>query len=184
MVTQTVAPRNLQVSAVTGTEATVGWTPIQYTGPAFTEGFYSVYYSSSSGVPYTLADKTLDKTSTSFQLRSLSSGTPYSFVVRTTTGPHVENESTVTSEFSNEVTSRADAPRVLSIEPNGGTPEGGTEVRITGERFVAGATIAFDGMPARGTLVHTSGELICETPPGAGTATATVRNADCLAHSL
>lgn len=55
-------------------------------------------------------------------------------------------------------------PTVRSVAPTSGISFGGTEVTITGERFVAGATVTFGGVPGTNIAVE-SGTTIRATTP-------------------
>jgi len=98
--TQTVAPTNVTAGSPTANSITVSWTPISYTSDS---GGYKVYYSTLSGGPYTLKGITSDKTISSMVIDGLSSGTKYYFVVQSVTNPHANNQNTVESGFSAEV---------------------------------------------------------------------------------
>jgi hypothetical protein len=56
------------------------------------------------------------------------------------------------------------APVIQSIEPNTGSPSGGTVVTIAGENFSEATTIKFGGVPAMRNL-QSSDVLIAVTPP-------------------
>ncbi len=81
----------------------VSWTPIRY--QEFSGG-YKVFYSTTSGGPYTLFGKTEDKNTSSLDVTGLKTGTTYYFVVQTVTDPHASNNNTVVSEYSKEVSGR------------------------------------------------------------------------------
>ena len=60
-------------------------------------------------------------------------------------------------------------PKIISIQPSNGNPEGGTVVRVIGENFNASTSIRFGGVPAMHDL-QAAGVLIAITPkhsPGA-----------------
>ncbi len=97
--TQTIAPANVSAAALSTSSIAVSWTPITYTGDT---GGYRVYYSTTSGGPYTYSGKTTDKSTTSYDITGLSSSTTYYLVVRTQTDSHSNNENTVVSEYSEE----------------------------------------------------------------------------------
>jgi hypothetical protein len=59
--------------------------------------------SGASGGPYTLAGVTADKLASSLRIEGLSTAPTYSLVVRTVTDPHSQNQNTVMSEFSAEI---------------------------------------------------------------------------------
>lgn len=97
--TQTVAPTNVTVEALTGDSIKVSWTPIRFKDIG---GGYRVSYSTSPGGPYTLFGTTEDKNASSLTVTGLKSVTTYYFVVQTVTSPHDMNKNTVMSEYSKE----------------------------------------------------------------------------------
>jgi hypothetical protein len=116
--TQTIAPTDVSTEALTNDSIEVSWTPITYTNDP---GGYRVLYSTIQGGPYTLFDMTTDKTISSMTVTGLTAGTTYYFVVQTRTEPHENNENTVDSEYSVEVSAEP-IPGVSSIKvisPNG-----------------------------------------------------------------
>jgi hypothetical protein len=98
--TQTIAPTDVTVDAPTGDSIRVSWTPIRFTEFG---GGYRVFYSTSSGGPYTLFGMTANKNATFLDVTGLNPGTTYYFVVQTVTHPHDLNNNTIESEFSEEV---------------------------------------------------------------------------------
>lgn len=97
--TQTVAPTDITADALTGDSIKVSWTPIRFT--EFSGG-YRVFFSTSSGGPYTLSGTTADKNTSFLNVTGLNPGTTYYFVIQTVTHPHDLNKNTVTSEYSEE----------------------------------------------------------------------------------
>ena len=97
--TQTVAPTNVTASSLTEDSIKVSWTPIRF--KEFSGG-YRVFYSTSSGGPYTLFGTTGDKKASFLNVAGLNPGTTYYFVVQTVTHPHDLNNNTVVSEYSEE----------------------------------------------------------------------------------
>ena len=97
--TQTVAPTNVTANARTGDSIQVSWTPIRF--KEFSGG-YQVFYSTSSGGPYTLFGTTDDKNASVLTVTGLNPETTYYFVVQAMTYPHDLNQNTVTSEYSEE----------------------------------------------------------------------------------
>jgi hypothetical protein len=97
--TQTVAPTNLAAGTPSATSVPLTWTAIPYT--AF--GGYEVYYSATSGGPYTLFEVTAAKTVINSTVTGLSPSTTYYFVLRTVTNSHFNNPNTVYSEYSSEI---------------------------------------------------------------------------------
>jgi len=98
--TQTTAPENITSSSATDTSITLTWTPISYTDHG---GGYRIYRSTSPGGPYTECGMTADKTLNSFKVNNLAPDITYYFVIRTQTDPHSNNQNTVVSNPSNEI---------------------------------------------------------------------------------
>ena len=72
--TQTVAPENVSASTTLDNSIEVSWTPILYTADS---GGYQVFYSTSSGGPYTASGTTIDKSASQVEVTRLSPGTTY-----------------------------------------------------------------------------------------------------------
>ena len=71
------------------------------------------------------------------------------------------------------------APTVSTVAPNSGSTAGGDSVTISGTNFVGGASVFFDGMPATGINVVTSGSITATTPAhAAGAVHVVVTNPD------
>jgi len=66
----------------------------------------------------------------------------------------------ITSEKSDS----ASAPKIISIQPENGSPTGGTVVKIKGDHFSESTSVSFGGVPAMRTL-QTPGILIAVAPP-------------------
>lgn len=100
--TQTIAPSNVSAAAISASSIRVSWNPIKYTGDT---GGYKVYYSTTSGGTgsWMYSGMTTDKSVTSYDVSGLSAGTKYYFVVENQTNPHSNNDNTVVSEYSEEV---------------------------------------------------------------------------------
>ncbi|HUU05072.1 MAG TPA: fibronectin type III domain-containing protein [Patescibacteria group bacterium] len=101
--TQTVAPTKVTAEALTEDSIKVSWTPIRFKEFG---GGYRVFYSTSSGGPYTLFGATDDKNASYLTVTGLKPGTTYYFVVQSVTSPHDLNNNTVMSEYSNEAIGR------------------------------------------------------------------------------
>ena len=97
--TQTIAPVDVSASALSPFSMDVAWTPILYTGNA---GGYRVYFSVTSGGPYSLCGTTADKSTGSMTVNGLDPGTDYCFVVSAVTYPHPGNANTVASDTGAE----------------------------------------------------------------------------------
>ncbi|MEJ2627816.1 MAG: choice-of-anchor D domain-containing protein, partial [bacterium] len=98
--TQTIAPDNIFCESVTDTSLILRWSLIPYTN---NRGGYKIYYAISTGGPYTEYEMTADKTIDSLLIKELSPEIPYYFVLRTQTDPHPNNNNTVLSEQSQEI---------------------------------------------------------------------------------
>jgi hypothetical protein len=99
---QTVAPEDVTLTYVDSTTFELGWTPILYTEDP---GGYRVKAGINSGGPYILYDTTIDKGASGMTVTVPSPNQTYYFVVQTRTEPHGNNDNTLDSEFSAEVTS-------------------------------------------------------------------------------
>ena len=110
--TQTVAPAGVAAGATTATSVALSWTPIAYTGDS---GGYQAYYSTASGGPYTSSGITVDKTSTWIEASGLTPDTTYYFVIRTITNPSDNNQNTVVSGPSAEVSARTAVSRLRGV---------------------------------------------------------------------
>jgi hypothetical protein len=60
-------------------------------------------------------------------------------------------------------------PLVTSVSPTGGTPSGGTEVTVTGERFDGALGVLFGSTPALSYALISSTTITAIAPPGVGT---------------
>jgi alpha-tubulin suppressor-like RCC1 family protein/Leucine-rich repeat (LRR) protein len=105
--TQTIAPLNVSATPQSSTSVALSWTPILYTGDS---GRYEVLKSTASSGPYTLAGSTSNKSASGIDVTGLTPGATYYFVVQAATDPHANNQNTVTSEASPELSSTTPAP--------------------------------------------------------------------------
>ena len=96
---QTVAPTNLVVGIPSRTSVPLTWTAVTYTDGDTGSG-YEVYYTNTSGGPYTLFETTAGKTVETIIVTGLSPYTTYFFRLRTVTN-HFWN--IVYSEYTDEV---------------------------------------------------------------------------------
>ena len=180
--TQTMPVVNLAAPSSTTTSVTLTWTPILYTGDT---GGYRVYYTTTSGGPYTLFGTTTDKSATGAVVTGLAPATPYHFVVRSVTDASPNNQNVVVSDPSAEVsratTSGVATPAIVTSTPlptgvvgiaydqtfsaTGGTPP------YTNWQLTAGA------LPAGLTLDPSIGRL-SGTPTAAGSFAFTVQVKD------
>ena len=117
--TQTVAPAGVAVGAVTSTSVELSWTPIAYTGGT---GGYQAYDSTTSGGPYAAGGITGDKNASAIVVGGLTPGAAYYFVLRTVSNPNPNNQNTVTSDPSGEVSTTTSCtwPSIIS-QPQGAT---------------------------------------------------------------
>ncbi|MGD1149096.1 MAG: leucine-rich repeat domain-containing protein, partial [Thermoanaerobaculaceae bacterium] len=130
--TQTVAPTGVATGTATSTSVALSWTPITYTADS---GGYQVSYATVSGGPYTLSGTTADKTATGFTVTGLAAGTVYYFVVESVTYPNANNQNTVTSAPSAEVSATTSAgsctaPSITS-QPLGQSIQSGQTATVT-----------------------------------------------------
>jgi|GEM_PF-4100549 len=129
--TQTVAPSDVSATAVSWSSVNVTWTPISFS--SYTGG-YRVFYSETSGGPWTEAGMTADKTASEYLVTNLAANTTYYFIVRTQTNPHGQNTNTVVSDDSDEAsatTSPAPDPPTITIHPQSQTIDYNTSVILS-----------------------------------------------------
>jgi hypothetical protein len=71
------------------------------------------------------------------------------------------------------------APILKTVSPTSGPTTGGTAVKLTGQNFASGATIAFGGAAATSVVVASATEIKAKTPPHApGSVNVVVTNRD------
>ncbi|NIN35066.1 MAG: hypothetical protein GTN53_27740, partial [Candidatus Aminicenantes bacterium] len=128
--TQTIAPSGVSAGSETHESVRISWTPVEYKDVT---GGYRVYYSTTPGSGYTLSGATPDKYANSHTVQGLEPETTYYFVVETFSDPHSDNQNTVTSEYSTEISAvTLETPTLTVTAPNGGeTWEGNTIGPIT-----------------------------------------------------
>lgn len=74
---------------------------------------------------------------------------------------------------------------IFSISPASGSTEGGTSVTLTGQNFLTGAVVTFDGLPATDVVVVDYNTITCVTPAHAsGAVEVVVTNTDAVFGSL
>ncbi len=93
--TQTIAPRDVTVSAIATDSLTLTWRPISYTADG---GGYQVLTAPQPAGPYTLHGQTPDKSANEYVIDGLTPGTTYFVAVRTFTPSHANQENDLTSE--------------------------------------------------------------------------------------
>jgi Leucine-rich repeat (LRR) protein len=108
--TQTIAPANVTATHASTHSIDISWTPIPYTADP---GGYRVFYSTTPGGYYTYFGMTANKTESSLTVTGLNPGRLYYFVVKTRTNPHPDNQNTVDSEYSVEVSASTLKPNIF-----------------------------------------------------------------------
>jgi hypothetical protein len=107
--TQTISPKQLTITTITGNAISLTWSPIAYTSH---QGGYEIYYSPSDNDSYTIYDITKDKTIEQMTISGLHPDTIYYFKIRSVTAPHTSgnfverNFNTVYSKFTPDISAR------------------------------------------------------------------------------
>jgi Leucine-rich repeat (LRR) protein len=117
--TQTIAPANITAAAQTGSSILVSWNPILY---AADSGRYEIFVSTESNGSYTFAGSTPTKQVSNLRISGLNLAATYYFIVRTVTDPNPNNQNTVESEYSAEVSALTNADKFsanLSLSSGG-----------------------------------------------------------------
>ncbi|MCP5050985.1 MAG: hypothetical protein GY940_27725, partial [bacterium] len=96
--TQTIPPINVSAVGLTSTVIRVRWTNNGYTGGG---GGFKVYYSTTSGGPWTYSGMTSDKYTNYYDVTGLSLGITYYFTVKSHTEKPYKNL-TITSQYSKQ----------------------------------------------------------------------------------
>jgi len=116
--TQTVSPKQLTVTNITGCSITLSWSSIEYKRH---NGGYEIYYSESNNKSYKFFDVTRNKYIEKMEVTGLHPGTTYYLKARSVTYPHTkvvpdgidrENYNTVYSKFTNEITATTLPPEI------------------------------------------------------------------------
>jgi Leucine-rich repeat (LRR) protein len=110
--TQTISPTGASAAPPGTWDALLSWTPILYTGDT---GGYQVYTSLTSGGPYTLWGTTGSKSTSSVNVTGLNPLTKYYFVLEAVTNTHGNNQNTVISERSSEVSATTLPVEALTV---------------------------------------------------------------------
>lgn len=147
--TQTIAPSGVAAVPVSPSSIRVSWTPIPYTANT---GGYRVSYSSVSGGPYTPGGTTATKSDSSFTLTGLTPGRYY-LIVQAVTNPHPNNQNTVASEASGEVSASTQITPTLTWS-NPADITYGTALGATQLNAAADTTGTFVYNPASGTVLN------------------------------
>lgn len=128
---QTMPPNNVSAVFTGPTTAKVSWDQIEFT--QFSGG-YRVYYSTTSGGPWTEAGMTTDKNAFSYTVNGLSGGGVFYFMVRTETKSHLYNRNLILSgdstEASAQYTPPPPPPREYTLTVNS-SPDDGVEITVT-----------------------------------------------------
>lgn len=98
--TQTAPPTHLKATVQSSTSISLTWTPISYTADA---GYYEVFSTTQTSGIYKSAGKTANKSATGFLVGGLTSGQIYSFLVRTFTPKHGEQQNDLFSDSTDPV---------------------------------------------------------------------------------
>jgi Leucine-rich repeat (LRR) protein len=154
--TQTVAPTDVSVGAVTNTTVELKWTPIDFTSET---GGYNAWYALSSGGPYTVVAATADKSADSITVIGLSPLVNYYFYVDAVTNPHSYNPNTVVSQPGLEVSTR-------TFSGSGPTLSIGDATVVEGDSGTVQAVFTVSLFPASG------GPVTVTVATGNGTALA------------
>jgi alpha-tubulin suppressor-like RCC1 family protein/Leucine-rich repeat (LRR) protein len=153
--TQTVAPTGLTAGTPTGGLITLSWTSIPYTGDT---GGYSVFSSTTPGGPYASLGITADKMSSSLTVTEIDPTKTNYFVVLTVTNPHLNNQNTVISEPTPEVSVGPATTYPLSITmPGSGT--GLVKSQVNGiscgvncsNNYISGTVVQLTAIPNPGS---------------------------------
>lgn len=83
--TQTIAPRNLQVTKIEDTAITISWNPVIYQGD---NGYYTISYATSDDNVFTQHGQTANRLATSYRVDLLTPGTTYFIRIQSITPVH------------------------------------------------------------------------------------------------
>ena len=149
--TQTVAPTNLAAPVLSETSIQLTWAPIAYT---VNTGGYEVWRGTPGGTIWILEDTTPNKSTNTYTVNSLTPGTAYAFRLRTVTNPHANNQNTVYSEYTTEVTGTT---TITWAKTYGGSSGGempfSIQVTTDGGYVVAGLTYSFGAGSSDGWIL-------------------------------
>ncbi len=98
--TQTTAPANLSVTAITTASVQLSWQPIRYTGDG---GYYEIDFATTLTGPYTTQQAPTGKQATGYRLTGLQPGTTYFIRVRSYTPAHTGQPDDAASPYTNLV---------------------------------------------------------------------------------
>jgi Leucine-rich repeat (LRR) protein len=169
--TQTVAPTGLATGGATIDSVPLSWSPIVYAGDT---GGYRLWYGTQGGGPYNLGGTTANKAVSASAVSGLSPGTTYYFALDTLSEPHANNQNTVLSERTAEVSATTAAggvdwhsltvlsngPGIVSSAP-GGIACGG----VCSASFAPAAPVTLTAAPAAGSTFLGWGGACAGTAP-------------------
>jgi Leucine-rich repeat (LRR) protein len=115
--TQTIAPADVTATPSSLNSIDISWAPISYTADT---GGYRVFYSTTTGGPYTYFGMTANKTASSLTVTGLNPFYTYYFVVKTRTNPQSYNRNTIDSKYSVEVSASILQPVISGAVTCGG----------------------------------------------------------------
>jgi Leucine-rich repeat (LRR) protein len=156
--TQTIAPANVSASSLSASSVRVSWTPIIFTSCT---GGYKVYYSTTSGGPWSDAGITANKSTASYDVTGLTTGTTYYFVLKTQTNPHVWNDNTVVSDYSAETSATPNSGGVTYTLTVQSSPDTGASITVSpnDKNGNGNGTTNF-------TRIYNEGTIVTLTAPG------------------
>jgi Leucine-rich repeat (LRR) protein len=99
--TQTVAVGNVQAKVLSDTSAMLTWKPVAYSADG---GYYDVFSMPAGGNLFKSVGHTTNKSSSSFTVTGLTAGKRYSFVIRTFTPKHTDQQNDLSSDSTTPVT--------------------------------------------------------------------------------
>lgn len=127
--TQTITPKDVKTEPVPGNSVKVSWTRISYSNDP---GGYEVLFGTTPGGPYPESRATASKSESSLEVTGLTPSTTYYFVVQTRTDPHANNNNTVFSEKSAEVSATTiEADKLISGKVTDAAGIGMKDVTLT-----------------------------------------------------
>jgi len=127
----------------------------------------------------------LDISETSFTVTPGDATREITLTLTASTPGAISSTLTITSNDPNspteiDISAFAQPPLITTaVSPSNGPTAGGTEITITGENFVDGATVTIGGQAATDVVVASVTEITAKTPAGtAGSADVVIRNPD------
>ncbi|MCB0062842.1 MAG: fibronectin type III domain-containing protein [Caldilineaceae bacterium] len=170
LATQTIAPRNLTISAFYTDALQLTWSAIPYTADG---GYYEIAYATEFNGPYTIHGTTADKATTSYLADGLLPGQRYFFSVKTYTPPHDAQPSGLYSRSTGTVgVTQATTGNVLVAAYFPADNDLSSQIRYVAARFRRGTQynpnvtvlLLVDGLGENNTrLLHIEDGVIAET---------------------